>query len=159
MDNSNNPVKDSRCFGVAYDGTVKECKICEVAKLCKQRTEDDERRATPSKPNPAKKSDISTSDESVSTMKPSNPRPDPSSKDSSSSKPSTKASAKKESPKKDSSDKKYSDDMPDFKPMSIEDLVELAESRGLNPSDFDKFTNTSIKKMRITMALKKTYEA
>ena len=48
--------------------------------------------------------------------------------------------------------------MPDFKPMEVEKLIKLEKSRGINPSDFDKYTNVGIKKMRVTMALKKAYE-
>ena len=39
----------------------------------------------------------------------------------------------------------------------MDELLALAEERGLNLSDFDKYTKEGIKRMRITMALKKTY--
>lgn len=147
-------VKNSRCFGIAYDGDVKECKICEVANLCKQKTTGTSKKA-PLTPAPAKKSDISNDDSKVSTMKPSNPRPEPNDSEPAENNTQDKKPAKKQSKKAEVS---YADDMPDFKPMSVEDLIELAEKRGIDPADFDKYTNVSIKKMRVTMALKKTYE-
>ena len=144
-------VKESKCFGFAWDGDVKECKICEVAGVCKQRTLNGVKQA-PSKPAPAKKADISADDDKVSTMKPSNPRPEP--------KKSTEKPEKTEKKAtKAKTEVSYDDSMPDFKPMSVEELLELAKERGLNPADFDKYTNTNIKKMRVTMALKKTYES
>lgn len=143
-------VKESKCFGIAWDGDVKECKICEVAGVCKQRTLGGTKQA-PAKPAPAKKSDISADDNKVSsTMKPSNPRPEPKKE---AEKPEKKTTAKAKA------EVNYDDDMPDFKPMGVDELLELAKKRGLNPADFDKYTNTNIKKMRVTMALKKTYES
>ena len=144
-------VKESKCFGIAWDGDVKECKICEVANLCKQRTLGGTKQA-PSKPAPAKKSDISVDDDKVSTMKPSNPRPEPN-------KDTQKAEKTEKKATKAKTEMKYDDNMPDFKPMSVDDLLKLAKERGLNPADFDKYTNANIKKMRVTMALKKTYES
>lgn len=146
-------VKESRCFGIAYDGDVKECKICEVASLCKQKTLGTAKKA-PVTPPPAKKSDISNDDSKVSsTMAPATPRPEPKSQ---------KEAAEEKKPAKKAASKKpetnYAPDMPDFKPMDVDDLMKLAKERGLNPADFDKYTNAAIKKMRVTMALKKTYE-
>ena len=48
--------------------------------------------------------------------------------------------------------------MPDFKPMSIEDIVKLATERGVNVAEYDKYTATNIKRMRLIMAIKATYE-
>ena len=89
-------------------------------------------------------------------MKPANPRPEPKKSDNEN---KTEKTAKKSAKEKTKDEVTYNSDMPDFKPMSIEDLVELAKERGLNPADFDKYTHTNIKKMRLTMALKKTYES
>ena len=66
-------VKESKCFGIAWDGEVKECKICEVATICKQRTLGGVKQAPDTKPT-AKKVE---NEDVVSTMKPSNPRPEP----------------------------------------------------------------------------------
>ena len=144
-------VKESKCFGIAWDGDVKECKICEVSNVCKQRTLGGVKQAS-SKPAPAKKIEYSADDETVSTMKPSNPRPEPKKDTEKSEKAEKKATKAK-------TEVKYDDNMPDFKPMSVEELLELAKERGLNPADFDKYTSVPIKKMRVTMALKKTYES
>lgn len=145
-------VKDSKCFGIAWDGDVKECKLCEVASVCKQRTLGGVKQA-PSKPATKK---VDSDSEKVSTMKPANPRPEPKKSDNEN---KTEKTAKKSAKEKTKDEVTYNSDMPDFKPMSIEDLVELAKERGLNPADFDKYTHTNIKKMRLTMALKKTYES
>lgn len=136
-------VKESKCFGIAWDGDVKECKICEVANNCKLRTLGGQKQAPNTKPA-TKKAD---EDEKVSSMKPTNSRPEP--------KPAEKKAHAKKAAKPA---KTYADDMPDFKPMSVDELLKLAKERGIDPAGFDKFTNTGIKKMRVTMALKKTYE-
>ena len=48
--------------------------------------------------------------------------------------------------------------MPDFKAMSVDELCSLIDERGGNSKEFDKYTAENIKRMRLTMALKKTYE-
>lgn len=151
-------VKDSKCFGIAWDGEVKECKICEVANMCKQRTLGSVKQVPPTASKPAtKKADkVST----VDTMAPSNPRPEPKNQSDDVKKPAKKSAAKssKKSSKSDKPAVNYAPDMPDFKPMSVDELLALAKDRGLNPAEFDSYTHANIKKMRVTMALKKTYE-
>lgn len=150
-------VKESKCFGIAWDGDVKECKICEVATLCKQRTLGSVKQtpATSSKPV-TKKAD---KEDTVSTMVPSTPRPEPKNKSEDLKKSEKKSPAKKSSGKKsDKAEVNYDPDMPEFKEMSMEELLELAKDRGINPAEFDKYTKVNIKRMRVTMALKKTYE-
>lgn len=66
--------------------------------------------------------------------------------------------AKKPVKEKKQSTAEYDESMPDFKPMSVEELESLLTERGGNVADFEKYSNPSIKKMRLTMALKKTYE-
>lgn len=143
-------IKNSRCFGIAYDEKVKECKVCEVAKMCQKQMESGVVQV-PSRPAPASKKNISMSDEAVesSTLKPATPRPVPKSEPAKPEKKTTKKAAEKE--------QAYADDMPVFKDMEMDDLIALAEERGLKMSDFDKYTKEGIKRMRITMALKKTY--
>lgn len=135
-------IKKSTCFGIAYDGTVRECKICEVRLKCenKCRMGVDTPTQKPAAAPMADKDEVSLTDEAMA-----------------------KSRAKEEKVKKSLKEKKtttteYSADMPDFKPMSVEELESLLVERGGNTSDFDKYTNPSIKKMRLTMALKKTYE-
>ena len=61
-------------------------------------------------------------------------------------------------PAKAKKDVKYADDMPDFKAMSVDELCALIDERGGDSKEFDKYTAENIKRMRLTMALKKTYE-
>lgn len=149
-------IKESKCFGIAWDGDVKECKICEVSNICKQKTLGETKQVPTTKPaKPATKK--AEESETVSTMKPANPRPEPKSNESAGEKKSAKPTATKKAESK-KAEASYDSEMPDFKPMSVEELLELAKERGLNPAEFDKYTHTNIKKMRVTMALKKTYE-
>lgn len=138
-------IKNSSCFGIAYSNNVRECKICEVSLKCETKCKMG-LGETPQKPAPvvmADKDEVSESDEAAKK---------------SADKEKSASSVQKKSTTKKKPDVKYSDDMPQFKTMSIEEMEALLTERGGNPADFDKYTNTSIKKMRLTMALKKTYE-
>lgn len=139
-------IKNSTCFGIAYDGTVKECKICEVRTKCKAKCEGGggELPKKPEAANLADKDEVSTSDEAAAK---------------SAAKEKDKTAKKAVNPAKAKKDVKYADDMPNFTPMSIDELCKLLKERGGNPAECDKYTNESIRKMRLTMALKKTYEA
>jgi hypothetical protein len=140
---NNDKIKESRCFGFAFDKDAKECKICEVAHMCEQRVLSDIKKPTP---KPTVKKDMAEQDAST-VMKPQNNRPEP-----------QKESAKPTKKKEKKVTKNYDPDMPDFKAMSIEELDSLAVERGLNPDDFNTYANVSIRRMRLTMAVKKTYE-
>lgn len=131
-------IKASRCFGIAYDSSVRECKICEVCKLCKQKTEG----IIPSKVKDESADSVKPMDTEVKSEK----RPEP------------KEPKNKPTKKQKAAGKEYSSDMPDFKPMSIDDIINLAEERGVNVSEYDKYTATNIKRMRLIMAIKATYE-
>lgn len=138
-------IKSSSCFGLAYDGSVKECKICEVRTKCKSKCEGGnvELPKKPSSVPLADKDEVSMSDSAMAKSK---------------SKENSKT-AKKPTKQKKKSDVKYSDDMPeDFKSMSIDELCDLLKDRGGDPTEFDKYTADNIKRMRLTMAIKKTYE-
>ncbi len=138
-------IKSSSCFGLAYDASVKECKICEVRTKCKSKCEGGnvELPKKPASVALADKDEVSMSDSAVDKSK---------AKEKS-------ATAKKPVKEKKKSDVKYSDDMPeDFKSMSIEELAELLTKRGGDPAEFDKYSAENIKRMRMTMAIKKTYE-
>ena len=69
-----------------------------------------------------------------------------------------KTAKKPVNPTKAKKDVKYADDMPDFKAMSVDELCSLIDERGGDSKEFDKYTAENIKRMRLTMALKKTYE-
>lgn len=141
MANIEEMIKSSTCFGIAYDGTVKECKICEVRTKCKSKCETGVGEV-PKKPavvNQADKDEVSMSETAIDK-----------------SKAKEKSAKKPVKPAKPATN--YADDMPDFKSMDIPALLELLESKGGNPADFDKYAAENIKRMRITMALKKFYE-
>lgn len=143
MSDNNQKIKESKCFGFAYDKDAPECKICEVANLCAQRVMNGVKKPTPSPTVKKNTAAENTSD----TMKPETTRPEPQ-------KEATKPTKKKESKK---SSKNYDPSMPDFKAMSNEDLDKLAVERGLDLEGFN-YSNVSIRRMRLTMAIKKTYE-
>ena len=42
--------------------------------------------------------------------------------------------------------------------MTIEEVEKFAESRGINPIEFDKYNSPNIRRMRMIMAIKQTYE-
>lgn len=138
-------IKKSTCFGVAYDGSVRECKICEVKLKCENKCRcgvGD----VPQKPSGvalADKDEVSMTDEAMQKSQ---------------AKEKDMKAKKPVSEKKLKAEVKYSGDMPDFKSMSVEDLEALLKERGGNPDDFQKYDKEAIKRMRITMALKKTYE-
>ena len=145
MANIEEMIKNSKCFGVAYDGSVKECKICEVKLKCenKCRCGIGEIPKKPESVNLADKDEVSMSDAAISKSKAKEA-------DKKAKKPAKKDTAKAEV--------KYADDMPDFKSMSIEELCQLLNERGGDASEFDKYSAENIKRMRLTMAIKKTYE-
>lgn len=139
-------IKSSNCFGIAFDGSVKECKICEVRLKCenKCRCGVGEVPKKPDQANLADKDEVSMSDEAMKKSKAKE-------SDKTAKKPVKKGAAK--------ADVKYADDMPsDFKSMSIDELCQLLNDRGGDASEFDKYTADNIKRMRLTMAIKKTYE-
>lgn len=137
-------IKSSTCFGLAYSPTVRECKICEVKLKCESKCKMAGATSKPATVVMADKDEVSTSDEAVekSTVK----------------EVEANEAAKSKPTKKKKAEVEYSSDMPEFKSMSIDEIEALLAERGGNPSDFDKYTNASIKKMRMVMALKKTYE-
>lgn len=147
MANIEEMIKKSTCFGVAYDGSVRECKICEVKLKCETKCRMGVGEV-PTKPEPAvlaDKEEVSMTDEAMSKSR-------------AKEKQAAQAAQKKPVKEKKVSTVVYEDNMPDFKPMSVEELEALLTERGGNPKDFEKYANPSIKKMRLTMALKKTYE-
>lgn len=131
-------IRNSQCFGVAYDEHVPECKTCDVKMKC-----DAKCRAawnvSNSKPAPtivAEVAEITTKAEPAKSQ----------------------SKAKKPVKSPTPTTKNYSPDMPEFKGITIEELEKMAVERGINLDDFTKFTAPNIRRMRITMALKATYE-
>lgn len=156
-------IKNSSCFGVAFDGKVRECKICEVRMKCESKC----RMGLSSVvSNPSDIIDIEPTEEDKVEVTSSNTKPEAvelADKDEISMDEDTLEKVQKEKAKKPAKVKKpvaaveYDESMPEFKPMSIEELEALLVERGGDAAEFEKYTNPSIKKMRLTMALKKTY--
>lgn len=141
-------IKQSRCFGVAYDASVKECKMCEVGKLCRQKTEGIVV-SSGAVDTPTTKKEKEKETEVASPS----PRPTP--------KPAANATATGKSSKKKGStkpEKEYTDDMPEFKPMQLDELITLANGRGLDTAFIDNYSDVKIKRMRLIMVLKQSYE-
>lgn len=135
-------VKDSRCFGIAWSDDAPECKICEVCNACKQRT----------------LSGAKTVPNVKSTANPVKPAPEVEERNNEEVSVSEAAKPEKQPAKAAKSAVNYSDDMPEFKELSIEELLKLAADRGVDVSTFDKYTAPNIKRMRVIMALKETYK-
>jgi len=147
----NDAIKNSRCFGVAWDGNVKECKICEAKSLCRQKTEGGGVSQKASSEAPKEKI------ADTSKVAPAQPRPTPHNDTKSSETKPDAAETKKPKSAAKTNSVEYDDDMPNFKEMELEDLLKLATKKGIDVKSFDKITAANIKRMRITMALKKTY--
>lgn len=195
----NQQIKSSKCFGLAFDASVKECKICEASKLCKQQTEKGVIASTSVTGKKSNKkyiedtNDIDEEDDIIDENEADVEEETPKKSKGAGKKVSSKKKAPKKiveededeedeiededieedekpkkssaksnkSPKKSSaksSKSSTSPDMPEFKQLSTEELFSLAKERGLNLADFDKYTAPAIKRMRVTMALKKTYQ-
>lgn len=145
--NYNEQILQSKCFGEAYDRNVEECKKCEVWKLCYQKCNGYVQPNNLSDTEPETIVDVlykqangdDTSDE---------PK-----------KPEAKKPAKKPARKKKQMPKKeYSPDMPVFKDMSMEELIDLCKTKDIDLEQFERFSSQQIKRMRVIMALKKLYE-
>ena len=146
-------IKNSYCFGLAYDSSVKECKVCEVHLKCEAKC----RLGQATKPTPVKvatPAEVNTKDvvkqtESVPVVSTNKP-----------SKKGKKATTPAKLPKKKETEKPpvtYASDMPSFRNISMEDLENLAKTRGCDMEALAKYTVPQIRRMRLTMAIKKTY--
>ena len=155
-------IKNSQCFGIAFDKHVPECKTCDVKLKCESKcrmigTIDATR---PSMTMAASVSDIvsvpSDDDDDVVVVVKPKPQAD---------KPKTKSKPEVKKPGPQTPNKstvyvrEYTEGgIPQFKLMTLDQLEKMAEDRGLNLADFEKYKSPNIRRMRITMALKKTYK-
>lgn len=120
---------ESPCYGMAFSSSAKECKICHFREDCKLKSE-----AFLQKPeSPMTKSTLLAKEKAKTN-------PDIASK------------------VKVIGNKNKATGMPDFKALSLEDLEKLAAERCPNDTSWQKFDNVGIRRMRVTMAIKKTYE-
>lgn len=131
-------LQESSCFGIAFDDTVPECKQCDVKNQCKAKSGGADV-PLPTKSKPKK-------EEAKSTKKPT-----PKKKDTAPTKKADKPKAKVvKSPKSSPSNP----NMPNFKEMSLDELIKLASDRNV---DWKDYGNDNITRMRLIMSLKKSY--
>ena len=136
-------IKDSCCFGKGFDPFVDDCKRCGAKNACENLCRLNHG-VNPliTKPAPtvlAEPQDILD--------------PESSKTQSETPKPRIKEVVKK---KEKTKNVEYDPNMPVFKDMSLEDLLDLANKRGAQPGQFDQLTNVSYKRMRVIMFLKTT---
>lgn len=127
----------STCFGLAYDADVPECKQCDVKGSCKAKMEG----GLGDSPIPTHKLVSASTSAPVAEEKPK-----------ATSKP--KAPAKATKPKEDKPKAATPANMPEFKPMSLDELKDLAKERNVEWKDYG---SDNITRMRLIMALKKSY--
>ncbi len=137
-------VQQSGCFGIAHDESTPECKRCDVRLQCKKRVEGADIQAPTIRdiPDPAPAKAEKASSPAKKEVAP-KPKAEPKAKANKATKPAKR-------------DVKYSDDMPaDWKPMTLGELKNLAVSREVTWTEYD---SEQITRMRLIMALKKSYE-
>lgn len=143
-------IRNSSCYGVAFDGTLSECKRCDVAQRCSARCKAlAEEEMTVDVPM-EKISNPPTVVQSETTKTPTD-KP----KTSKAPKPTTKATK----PKIEKSKKEYDPNMPELKGMTMEALKALAIERECTGLDvIEGIASPQIKRMRYIMGIKATYE-
>lgn len=147
-------INASQCFGVAFDPTVRECKQCDVHLRCEQKCRMG-RAMMPMRPMSTMLAGPMDVLEPATTSQQSKPT--------SASKPKTSAPVQPSTPiKKTVKDavksKNYDPLMPEFKGLTLQQLEKMVVERGGNLVDFEKYKAENIRRMRLTMYLKKTYE-
>lgn len=139
-------IRNSSCYGVAYDGTLPECKRCDVSQRCSARCAamaEKESETTVDVPF----SQISRPPTVVQVEK------SKATKTTQPAKPATVKQSKFKAPKK------YSPDMPVLKNMSMDELKKLAVERKCQGLDaIDAIASQQIRRMRYIMLIKATYE-
>jgi hypothetical protein len=135
-------LKSSTCFGIAPDSTVPECQKCDVAAQCKAKYENglDIPRPT-AKP---KKEEVKETAPKPTTTKPKT----------TAAKATTPTEPKPKTTKKAAAPKESNPNVPDFKPMTLEELKALAATRNVQWKDYN---NDQITRMRLIMGLKSSY--
>ncbi|WIT25862.1 hypothetical protein [Bacillus phage SPO1L1] len=143
-------LEESTCFGIGHDPNVKECKMCDVREQCRAKTQG------MNVPTPTRKK--------PEEVAPAQPKEKPTTKKTTAKKTTSKE--EKEAPKAKETKPKTSKpkakkakapdnpNLPNFKEMSFEDLVELAKERKVEWKDYN---SPNITRMRLIMGLKASY--
>jgi len=144
-------IQESKCYGLAYDGTVKECNICEIAKDCKLET---------SKYVASVTKEVKATagiEESPKNSTKTKPEEKPAS-----TKAKTKAKEAPEEVEEKTAEKTVKDtsaepaEFATFKAMSLEELGKFAKKRGVENKWADK--DDRIHRLQLTIAIKKSYK-
>jgi hypothetical protein len=140
----------SSCFGIAHDETVAECKQCDVRSQCAAKSKGTWEGVVPSGKVPAPSvKDVGATKKSTPAKKADKPKA-PAKK---ATKPA-ETKAKKPTPEKKATAPVSDGSMPDFKPMSMDELKKLAKQRSV---EWKEYGNPQITRMRLIMALKSSY--
>lgn len=137
-------LQESSCFGIAHDESTPECKRCDVRLQCKQKVEGANIQAPTIRemkepaPKPKEEAKVHPAKKTVTPK----------------AKPEAKAKADKPA-KKTKASVSYDPNMPDWKPMSLGELKNLAVERQVTWTEYD---SEQITRMRLIMNLKKSYE-
>ena len=137
-------INASQCFGVAYDSTVPECKQCDVHLRCEQKCRMG-RAMIPTRPMPTMLA------EPMEVLEPDKPKSQPSAA-------TPAAQIPKKTVKEAVKSKNYDPAMPEFKGLTMAQMEKMVVERGGNLEEFDKYKAENIRRMRLTMFLKSTYE-
>lgn len=145
-----NQMESSPCFGKAFEPTVKECKMCDLQQECAAKTKSNSVFNEMKKLNPETEQALKKAE----ANKPKVPFPTQPQE------PEEKETAaapveKPAKPKKEKKQQEIPEGMPNTKGMSVEELKELLEARGGTCKHYE---SPAIYKMRLIMALKKTYQ-
>ena len=149
-------LQQSTCFGIAYDLNTPECKQCDVQLQCRRKTEGVDI-PTPSGKE-VLKSLSRTGEEPKKAAESSKPKvksPEPTKAAEDKKPKAEKATSPEPKVKKPPKPKAEANpNMPNFKEMSWDALVEQATKFGITPKDYK---SEAINRMRLIMELKKHY--
>ena len=145
-------IRASQCFGVAFDPTVIECKQCDVHLRCEHKCRMNQIAASSKRPMPTSLA------EPEEILELDAPKAKPVADTNKSAQTSSAPAIRKKTVKDAVKSKSYSPDMPEFKGLTLTQLEQMVVERGGNLVDFEKYTSDNIRRMRMTMFLKSTYE-
>lgn len=135
-------LKSSSCFGIAHDLSMAECKQCDVQAQCKLKTEG----AIVAPPvKTVKKTTPDSTEKSTNKTTPVKNTP----------KTNTTKPANTPKPVTPAKQPANVGDLPDFKPMLLPELKELAATRNVVWKDYG---SDQITRMRLIMGLKDSYK-
>lgn len=137
-------IEESSCFGLAFDSTVKECKICEVKGQCEEKYIQRDSKNKSSKSKEIKSGKEAKSNKAVKSNVEKIVEKE-------------KKISKAQNKKKKSEAEKNNPDFDKFKTMSIEELEKIAKERNAETKRWINQTEERIRRMWLTRAIKDTY--